>query len=496
MGSPPRALMLAMACTLAACTSKDDPDKQVDPDTDGDTDTLRDGAPTQLDLTCAPTTNALRFECTVHVDPPQPVELQFVRADGLGATRTVAGAETAADHVLPLYFMAPAKDYAVTVHATAWPDPVASTSVTTGTPPTEIASSILTEAGAASFPMIGVGLPCMEPGDRDGYWDDAIAVVYDTATGDLLWYENMDPGGSFGPNDMVVFTDEFTVLGESYGDIVEVDLMGRDLVRLPGLADALGATAGGLFGNFHHDIAKHDGVYYVMYEQDYGEPGVMPRDVLDNVILFDGTGTEIARWLAEEHLPIPQEWGGLFTSMNAMDVDPEGDILMSIKAQDTVIKVEGDWTSPSFGEVIWSWNGTGIGAIGNTIAADWSGVGPPAIFSFEHSLFVRPNDGQLMLLDNDHGRALRMDIDEVAQTGRVVGEYPTNYPECGPQGTARTTLAGNPIVGCSGGRYGSEEYNYVREYDPVTEAVLWEARPVCGDGSWHNATRWYALEGW
>jgi hypothetical protein len=126
----------------------------------------------------------------------------------------------------------------------------------------------------------------------------------------------------------------------------------------------------------------------------------------------------------------------------------------------------------------------------NTITVDWTGVPNPPSFSQEHSFYQRP-DGLYEILDNAHGRALVFDLDEVAGTATVLGEYETHESTCGPQGTARATAAGNPVVGCAG--------EWLREYDKATSAQIWEADVQCpggGGGFGTGATRWYPLEGW
>jgi hypothetical protein len=482
---------------LAGCAAGEgkSPGDEADTDTDTDTDTDADlpgdtGAdptdpetadyprPTALEVTCAATGNALRFECTITVEPAQPVALTFVRTDGLSVERAAASDAVETAHVLPVYFLAPAQEYTVEAHATAWPADVVATTLTTTAVPGFIGSH-LDMTGTSTMGMIGSNLPCS---------DDAVAVVYDTNTGDLLWYQVIDDPGAFGGNDMAVFTEEHTVLGESQGDVVEVDLMGNDLMRLQNLDQAFGVTASGIFGNFHHDIAKHDGVYYVVYQQSYGGGG-FGDDILDDMILFDATGTELARWYSEDHLDLPPDWSGDFTHTNTIFVDPNGDILLSFFGQSTIGKFEGDWTSPAFGTPLWLLRGSGAGEIGNTIATDWSAVAP-ASFSDQHNLHVRP-DGLLELLDNTHGRALLIDLDEVGATATVLSQYETHENDCGPQGTAQSTAAGNPVVGCSG--------DFVREYDAVTGAMLWEAEAICPGGGGpgpSGATRWYPLDGW
>ncbi|MEQ1566039.1 MAG: aryl-sulfate sulfotransferase [Myxococcota bacterium] len=482
-------LIFAIALASSGCPA-DDTDKPDDsPGTDspsttdtettmptGTTGTTGDTggsttAPPTLAVSCDPTDNPLRFLCTVDVDPAQPVQLVYARADGLSATRTVTSDLVQSQHELPVYFLAPEQVYDLTVSATAWPDDTIPGQLTAGSMPADFRSS-LTMTGTSTMGMIGSHDPCS---------GEAVAVVYDTNTGDLVWFELMNPGGQFGSLDMVVFTDDHTVLGESTGDVIEVDLMGEDLVRLDNLDDAFGVNVGGPFGNFHHDIAKRDGVYYVFYQESYGG-----NDVLDTVILFDGLGTELARWYPIDHLPIPGNWGGDYLHTNSIWVDEAYDIHLSWLSLDSVAKIEGDWTSPDFGTPIWILDGDAGGGMG-TITTDWSAVGGPDEFGGQHSFLVRP-DGRLQLLDNDSGRGLVIDLDEVAGTATVDAEYETHENGCGPQGTSRSTLGGNAVVACTG--------DWVREFDGVSGEMLWEAEVQCPGGGSPGSSRWYPLDGW
>ena len=432
--------------------------------------------PTRLDVACEVTFNALRYTCTVDVEPAQPVELTFARSDGLSAVRTVAGSAVESSHALSLYFMAPEQLYDVSVKAVHWPDHTAATTITVGAALAAVTSSLVV-TGTSTMGMIGSHFPCDEA---------AIAVVYDTGTGDLLWYQLLDAGGTLGSLDMVQFTEDFTVLGESEGDVIEVDLMGTDIIRLEALDDAFGVTAGGIFGNFHHDIMKRNDVYYVFYQEDYGGGG-FDTDILDTVILFDGTGTELARWYPIDHLTLPPDWNGDYLHTNTIFVDEAGDIYLSWLSQTTVAKIVGDWNSPDFGTPIWMLDGNGGGGFG-TVTTDWSAVGAPDEFADQHSVVVRP-DGRLQLLDNGNGRGLVIDLDEVALTATVDAAYATHENACGPQGTSRSTLGGNALVGCAG--------EWVREYDGVTGGLLWEAEVTCPGGPvGEGASRWYPLDGW
>ena len=117
-------------------------------------------------MTCAPTDNVLRYTCTVDVDPAQPVELSFVRADGLSPARQVSSADALGEHLLPLHFMAPEVDYDVTAWATAFPDDSTSTTITTGALPAAV-STQLQMTGTSTMGLVGTNYPCSS---------DAVAV--------------------------------------------------------------------------------------------------------------------------------------------------------------------------------------------------------------------------------------------------------------------------------------------------------------------------------
>ncbi|HHO49998.1 MAG TPA: hypothetical protein ENK18_03795 [Deltaproteobacteria bacterium] len=433
--------------------------------------------PTLLEVTCRGTDNPLRYRCVVEIEPAQPVTLSHARADGLSVVRSQLSDEALTSHDLPVYFLAPATEYTITAMAAAWPSEGVSRTFTSGLPPAYVRST-LEATGASSMGLIGTHLPCN---------DTAIAVIYDTHTGDLVWYHELARPGTLGVLDMVQFTEDHTILGESMGDLIEVDLTGADLLRLEELDSQLNGPG---CCTFHHDVFKRGDVYYLMY-QDVHEVDDQVRGVLDVVVLLDGTGAEIVRWFPEDHLPIPDDWSGDWLHTNTIYVDEAGDIYLSWRHQDAVSKIVGDPGRPDFGTPIWILQGSDHGDLGSGLTLDWSQVEGSDSFQEQHSLTLTP-DGRVMLLDNLHGRGLIIDVDEGSSAAVVEGAYRTVEPICGPQGTARTTSAGNPVVGCSG--------DWVREYDGVTEEKLWEARVQClqepPDRARTGAVRWYPLDGW
>jgi hypothetical protein len=469
----PIVVLVLLACSEAPA---DKTDGQTPPGTTPDPttpETTPDPPPTLggLEVTCVPTDNALRFVCDVTVDPPQPVQLTYVRMDGLGEARTLESTEVLGVHSFPVYFLAPETVYEAVATADTFSGEAIHTFIT-GVVPT-VVDSRLDMTGTATMGHIGTHLPCT---------DDAIGVVYDTTTGDLVWYQLLEQGGKFGGVDMLAFTDDHTLLGESVGTVIEVDLMGADLVRLEDLATDFGVPVGGLFGNFHHDITKKNGIYYVLYQEPFG-----PSRNLDGLILFDALGTELGRWHAEDHLTIPPSFSGDFLHTNAIYVDDAGDFYLSFPNQTLIGKFEGDLASPDFGTASWLLSGKPGEEVVGDITTDFRAIDAPASFSEQHSLILRP-DGRIQLLDDDHGRALVLTVDESTSSATVDAAFDTAESSCRIQGTSRSTRAGNPVVGCSG--------DTVREYDLATEALLWQGTVQCASGPGPGSSRFYPLDGW
>jgi hypothetical protein len=413
-------------------------------------------------VACTPDVNPLQFLCEVTVEPAQPVEIRFAPEDAIGVARTHTSDVVATTHAIPIYFMAAETTY--TVEASAGVDgPVATTTVVTGAPPPDSDSSLVV-TGAATIGYIGAEHPCGV---------GAVAVIYDTASGELVWFRQLDEQGSLGLMNMVRFLPDHTILGETMGEVVQIDLLGNELVRFEIDWPGLGA---------HHDIDRRGDTFYAMRQES--EAGL----TLDVVVLLDIYGNEIASWDSGEHLDIPPGASGDFLHTNTIWVDDSGDIWLSFLSQASVTKIAGDPLAPDFGTPQWIMAGTtGANDIGFDVAIDWSGIPGEDLFSAQHNVHVR-NDGRVMLLDNANGRALVLTLDEGDKTATVDAAYDTVEDSCGPQGTAVDTLAGNAIVACETGK--------VREYDLNTGASIWNADVVCANGDAPQVARWYPLEGW
>jgi hypothetical protein len=156
-------------------------------------------------------------------------------------------------------------------------------------------------------------------------------------------------------------------------------------------------------------------------------------------------------------------------------------------------KINGDFSSPDFGQPYWILAGDDPAGLGSTVRMDWSSFGGPDGFSNQHN-FHPTRDGKYMLLDNDHGRVVRFTLDELAGTATLDGVFSTAEGSCGAQGTAQDTVDGNVIAACN--------TDMVREYDGLTGAMLWEGEVRCANGGAPGffggvtAARWYPISGW
>ena len=466
----------SMACPRGpgADTSGPQTDLQdTDTDTDIDTDTPPPDSsapviPATLEASCEPTGNALRFACQVTVDPPQPVQIRFFPTDGGAgeADERIHGSDEAlGEHEIGLYLMAQHRDYTWVAETLDPGDPVVTGEVLTGgygeSPPR------ISIEGASSVRYVGTHQPCD---------NTATALIFDTVTGEVVWYERVDAAGTIGFFDMVQFTEDRTILAETGPSIVEVDLTGAPVLKLQRFED---------YDDYiHHDLFKRNGHIYVITQESISMDPYTGGLTLDGFVVFDPEGKEVARWSAFGYLDIPYTAVGDWMHTNTIWVDEAGDVFLSSWSQDSILKIAGDWTDPAFGRLRWAFAGLGAAGFGSDIAADYSAVSDPS-FRDQHNVAFSPQ-GHLSMLDNGHGRALVIDVNQPALTAKAVGEYPAGEPACGPQGTTSVTSNNHVFVGCSG--------EHLYEYQPGG-GEIWHAEARCAEAR-ASVIRWYPLEGW
>lgn len=417
---------------------------------------------------CRATDHPLRFSCGITLRSADSLQLTWRRQDGRGPARTRTR-EPSDVHVVNVDLLEFDTTYVVTA---ASPTRRWTTEFETLSPPFEGLETSLEITGTSTMGLIGTELPCS---------NRAVAVVYDTDTGGLVWYQNLDESGHLGVFDMVRFTDRGTVVGETRGSVVEVDRQGRDIARFDvDYPDGLG---------LHHEIVDWNGLYLSPAQRNVDEAGAAPI-TLDDVVALDASGNEVFVWRADEHLSIPTDAEGDVLHTNGLAVDEGGNLYQTWRARDAIARFDGP---PPWGAPRWVMTGDGqAGWVGNDVAVDWGTVTPPH-FGAPHSLHLR-RDGRLMLLDNENGRGLVFTVDDQSRTATVDAAYPTREASCRYQGTAVDTRAGNAVVACAS--------RWVREFDGESAELLWEARiSRCVDegvGGWSpgQAVRWYPLDHW
>ncbi|MEQ1569630.1 MAG: aryl-sulfate sulfotransferase [Myxococcota bacterium] len=386
------------------------------------------------------------------------MRFRYGRADGSGADR-VAATDASGDAVLTMLAPETAYDWAEESGSR-------SGSFTTGALPFDLGAR-LTVTGTASTPYIGGNFPCGA---------GARAAAFDTETGELVWYADLQAEGVIDANQMVSFTEDHTALAITGDQLVEVDQSGVERLRLVAGRDYV--------YNLHHDVTKVDGRIYAVYSQSVDAGSV------DGFVVWDDRGTELGHWFAGDHLDVPHPLSSDWLHLNSVAVR-DGLAYLSSWQESTVFAVDADPDADA--DPSWYLSGQDGGGLGSDFALDWGGVAPDS-FVHQHSLSISA-DGGLTLLDNEHGRALTLTLDPDAHVGTVDGAWAASLPSCGPQGTAMRTAAGGVLVDCA-----SPELS-VREFGPESSTVpSWTATLSCdapAQVGWAGQVqRWYPLDGW
>jgi hypothetical protein len=406
-----------------------------------------------------PEGNSLRFDCTVWVNPPQPVEIAFGKEDNTGRVRVHRSDLEASSHLVQLYLMEPDTDYTVIARAVSDPSISVTDTVTTGKLPFG-ASAVFTSDGQSTAPYLGMVSPCP---------DGAYVVIINPHTGEVVWYQ--DFGFTvFGFVDAVSFTEDQTVLVIADGVLSERDLAGNELRRW--------ASGPELPYRMHHDVFRKDGRTYVLFSESVviGELSY----VLDGFYIFDEDGSELARWHLIDHFVPTSHNGSMFgddySHANAIWVDDAKNVLISFRHLSALAQVVGDPSAPNFGEITWRASGPT-----SDFGSDYtimSAVDGPADFEQQHNAHWLTAD-TLTLFDNrdtwqEFSRLLEIRVDDLNR--RMVIEAAYNLPlHCDFQGGAWRTPAGRPIATCAPLREGFE-------FDPSTGEQTWHGTTMCIDG--------------
>jgi len=477
-------LMIVGACapgegdgSAASATDTDsevdtDTDTDMDSDTDTDTDVdtdwpTADTGPvvwtgdTSLSATasCELTDdNALRAWCDVTVTPPQPVAIRFAKSLG-GPDRVHHSDATAIDHRVGLYMMANDTEYSWWLESPDGTPLGPSGSFQTGVVPLDAQLSY-TVSGTSDADYVLHQSPCVSTG----------YVMVASTEGEMLWYQELATGGFIGV-DGVNWTPSNTVLAMAGESVVEVDWMGNELFR----ADRFVHFSERL----HHDVGRDGDYTYALFNESVTHNG--DSYTLDGFYVFEPDGTLVETWRLFDHFqpPAPDPTVGPdYSHGNAIWVD-DGLALLSFRHMSTVIQVDADPTSATFGEVLWRMEGDPTDAHWDSDYTLTTSL-PATVTTIEkqHNPHLGPS-GELMLFDNrrdvlEPSRWVELELDPGSGTADIVDTYQLPL-HCDFQGGAWTTVGDNPFATCA-------PFRTAYEYERGASAHHYSVQAACLTG--------------
>lgn len=284
----------------------------------------------------------------------------------------------------------------------------------------------------------------------------------------LTWWEGRGVEGGYGRGKFVVFDDRY-----------------RQVARF-----GVGGRYGSKQGDLHEFLITPRGTALVMiYDeapQDLSAVGG-PEDgrVLDGVVqeIDIRTGRVLFEWRGRDHVDLGESYFEVpdvpekpydYLHLNSIDVDRDGNLLLSARHTSAVYKID-----RRTGEVIWRLGGK---------ESDFEMEGG-SVFASQHDARRRP-DGTITLFDNaapvgpthEESRAISLGLDMRTMTATLVDEYEHfEEPLAESQGNAQFLPMGHVLVG-----WGSEPI--VSELSEDGE-VLFDARFSADNNETYRAYR-------
>jgi Arylsulfotransferase (ASST) len=255
-------------------------------------------------------------------------------------------------------------------------------------------------------------------------------------------------------------------LGHGVGEYVIADSSYRMIRRVK--------AARGLRGDLHEFvITTRDTALltsYVVRNADLREVGGAANGTIQDAIFQEidlANGRVLIEWhslgnipLRESYAPVGGDWD--FFHINSVDLDTDGNFLVSSRSTHTVYKIDRG------GRIRWRLGGR---------SSNFE-LGPGVSFAWQHHV-RRQSDGTLTMLDNGAtpaveklSRGLILDLDERAMTASLQRQFTHAKVLSGSQGSVQKLPNGNVFVGWG-------EIPRVSEFDPdgrlVFDALLGKA---------------------
>ncbi len=273
------------------------------------------------------------------------------------------------------------------------------------------------------------------------------AVIVDN-TGEPIW-ENPIAGKvttnfrvqSYRGSPVLTWWEGLIEYGHGVGEYVIADAGYRTIRRVQ--------AARGLHGDLHEFvITPRDTALltsYVIRKADLRAVGG-PRDGTIQDAIFQeidlSSGRLLLEWhsldhvaLGDSYAPVEANWD--FFHINSVDLDGDGNLLVSSRSMQTVYKLD------RRGAILWRLGGK---------HSDFE-IDPGAGFAWQHHARRRP-DGTLTIFDNGatpavekRSRGLILDLDERAMTASLVHQYTHPKVLSGSQGSVQLLPNGNVFIG-------------------------------------------------
>jgi hypothetical protein len=332
--------------------------------------------------------------------------------------------------------------------------------------------TVVRRSGPTAPGLLFLG-PSSGPGQRG-------AMIVDDS-GELVWFHPTVPDtvmnlrvGIYRGEPVLTWWEGKTKHGLGVGEHVVFDRSYRELMRFP--------AGNGLGADLHELILTHEGTALVTAYDipvvDRSSVGHRRGRVIEGVVqeLELPAGRVVFEWRSLDHVELTESYQGVapafdYFHVNSIDVDDDGDLLVSARNTWTVYKID-----RHSGKVIWR-----LGGKRSSFA-----MGPGTPFAWQHDARRRSGTDVLTLFDNadnpqvaPQSRGLRLALDTKAMRATLAQQY-THRPKMLAHafGSVQAQQNGNSLVG-----WGTEPF--FTEYSPAG-AVLLDARLPHGGQSYRT----------
>jgi hypothetical protein len=184
---------------------------------------------------------------------------------------------------------------------------------------------------------------------------------------------------------------------------------------------------------------------YVITKADLSAVGGSRKGTIQDAIFQEidlASGELLLEWHSLEHIPLEESYSPVeakwdFFHINSVDLDDDGDLLVSGRSTHTIYKIGRQ------GKIVWRLGGK---------HSDFS-VGPGANFAWQHHA-RRQRDGTITVFDNGAtpaverlSRGLILDVDEPTMTASLLNQYTHPGILSGSQGSVQLLANENVFVG-------------------------------------------------